>query len=379
MKRLLLLLFFIAASAGISRGQDIPLFSQKLTNAFIYNPAMAGQSFGSFTLSHRTNYAQVQGAPVNNFLSFQTPISGGRFGFGVNALQEKVNILDNNYVSGAFAYHLQLNNLSKLSMGAGIEYNMTRINDLSLVSDDAVLQRYNTGTGKPDFSFGMVYESRLFKAGLAANRLSTALFQQKGSQSLSNYYSAYVQGTLPVRGGADLIEPYVSFRKFSESNTTLDIGAYYTYDSKITAGAAMRNGAVFSGTVAYKLTKGLLVGYSREMILGSVGGFTGASNEITLRFDFSQKETPKKFNSDYKNSLSYRRKTLNTSGVKKTAGGRTPKQLSKAQRRVAAFSPNQRYQNVSKLSGGKKGSQKKISKPRKSSASRRKPAGRKRR
>jgi hypothetical protein len=187
-----------------------------------------------------------------------------------------------------------------------------------------------------------------------------------------------VQGTLPVRDGVDLIEPYVNFRKFSESNTTLDIGVYYTYNNKLTGGAAMRNGAVFSGTVAYKITKGILVGYSREMILGSVGGFAGSSDEFTLRIDFSQKETPKKFNADYKSSMSYRRKTLNTSGVKKTAGGHTPKQLSKAQKRVAAFSPNKRYQAVSQVSKGQKRQGKKVGSKGRKPPSRRKPSGRRR-
>jgi type IX secretion system PorP/SprF family membrane protein len=371
MKTRLPITFLLLIAAGVSYGQDIPLFSQKLTNSFLYNPAMAGQSSGSLTLSHRTNYAGVQGAPVDNFLSFQTPISNGRFGFGVNALQDRVNILDNNFASAAFAYHLQLNSLNRLSMGIGAEYNMTKLNDLSLVSDDNILQRYSTGTNKADFSFGLVYETRLFRAGLAANRLSSGLFQSKDTQTISNYYTAFVQGTLPVRGGADLLEPYVNFRKFSASNTTLDLGIYYTYDSKLVAGLAMRNGSTYSGTVGFHFTKNIMAGYSREMNLGSVGGFVGSTNEITFRFDFSQKETPKKFNNDYRSSLSYRRKTLNTSGVKKTAGGHTPKQLSKAQKRVAAFSPNRRYQNVSKLSSGRKKSYSKKRAPARRKPSRR--------
>jgi len=368
----LLIAVFCLFVTGMSMGQDIPLFSQKLTNSFLYNPSMAGISSGSLTLSHRTNYAGVQGAPVDNFLSFQTPFSNGRFGFGVNALQERVNILDNTFASAAFAYHLQFNSLNRLSVGVGTEYNITKLNDLSLVSDDNILQRYNnTGSGKADFSFGLVYETRLFRAGLAANRLSSGLFQSKGTQTLSNYYTAFVQGTLPLRGGVDLLEPYVNYRKFSASNTTLDIGVYYTYDSKLVAGLAVRNGSTYSGTVGFHFTKNIMAGYSREMNLSPVGGFVGSTNEITFRFDFSQKESPKKFNNDYRSSLSYRRKTLNTSGVKKTAGGHTPKQLSKAQKRVAAFSPNRRYQNVSKLSSGRKKSYSKKRTPAKRKPARR--------
>ena len=338
---------------------------------------MAGISSGSLTLSHRINYSKVQGAPTDDYLSFQTPIADGRFGFGVNAFQEKVNILNNTYIAGAFAYHLPLGQLGSLAMGVGAEYNLLKINDASIISDDVVLQRFSNANGKPDFSFGLTYQHRLFRVGIAANRLSTAWFQAKDQRILSNYYSSFFQGTIPVRGEADLFEPYISFRKFSETDQTFDIGAYYTFYDKVIAGAAMRNARIFSGTVAFKLTKNLLVGYSREMIVGSVAGFTGSTNEFTLRVDFSQKETAKKFKSDYKSALSYRRKTLNTSGVKKTAGGRTPKQLSKAQKRVAAFSPNKRYQNTSKLSHGQKAKKKPSSYSKKRKPS--KPKARKRR
>jgi Type IX secretion system membrane protein PorP/SprF len=168
-----------------------------------------------------------------------------------------------------------------------------------------------------------------------------------------------VQGMIPLREGQDLLEPYFAYRKLSESNQTFDVGLYYTYDNKITAGGAYRNGSVANLTLAYRLSKYLLVGYSREMILTPIGGFVGSSSEFTLRYDFNDQNYQKKFRQDYKQSISYRRKTLNTSSIKKTPGGRSPKQLHKAQKRVAAFSPNNRYQNMKKLSMGQKTSSRK--------------------
>ncbi len=38
--------------------QDIPLFSQKLSNSFIYNPAIAGQQYGSLTLAHQSSFSK---------------------------------------------------------------------------------------------------------------------------------------------------------------------------------------------------------------------------------------------------------------------------------------------------------------------------------
>ena len=49
MKRLIYLLLLLSSS--LSYGQDIPLYTQKLTNSVIYNPAIAGHTFGSLTYS----------------------------------------------------------------------------------------------------------------------------------------------------------------------------------------------------------------------------------------------------------------------------------------------------------------------------------------
>ena len=340
--------------------QDIPLFSQKLTNSFIYNPSFAGLGFGSFTFSHRRNYSGVQGAPVNNFLSLHTPFVGGRFGIGVNVFQEDVNILKNTYASAAFAYHISFSKYSKLSFGISGELNTLRLNGAEVnfeqVSQDLVLDNLRTGKNNSyDFSFGTSYANQYFKLGVALNRIGTAWLKPDSTRLLSNYYSGFAQGNIRLRGDQDLLEPYVAYRKFSETNNTWDAGIYYTYNDKISAGAAARKGGVYNFTLAYHVSKNLMIGYSREMLTQGIGGFVGASNEFTIRLDFNNQASKVKFRDDYKSALSYRRKTLSTSASRRTtSGGRTPKQLHKAQKRVAAFSPNRRYQNTAKLSHGKK-------------------------
>jgi type IX secretion system PorP/SprF family membrane protein len=285
--------------------------------------------------------------------------------------QEEVAILKNTYYSAAFAYHLPFNKFSRLSMGVGAEFNQLRFDynpaTDPYITNDFTYQRYANGAGKPDFSFGLSYQNRFFKMGVAANRLATAWLEPIDKKQLSNYYTGFIQGTIPIRGGEDLLEPYFAFRKFSETNDTYDVGLYYTYNNKITAGAATRAGSVMNFTLAYRLSKYLLVGYSNEIITSPVGGFTGTSNEFTLRYDFNDQNYQKRFSADYKQALAYRRKALTTASIRRTPGGHTPKQLAKAQKRVAAFSPSSRYQNTKKLSMGKKVSSRKNIKKRKPS------------
>ncbi|MBX2962006.1 MAG: PorP/SprF family type IX secretion system membrane protein [Cyclobacteriaceae bacterium] len=353
MKKTLLIIFLCSLLSLSVVAQDIPLFTQKLTNSFIYNPALAGHTFGSLTYSYRQNYSNVPGAPQNHFLSMHTPFAKHKFGTGINMFQEDVNFIRNTYVSTAFAYHLRFSNYNILSMGVSGEYNISRLNGTSNTTafeTDPVLLQLQNGEPTFDYSFGVHYQTRYAKAGFAINRLSTAWINQEGT-NLSNYHSGYVQGMIPVRGGEDLLEPYMAYRRFSETNDTYDIGLYYTFNNKILGGAAFRKGNVFNATLGFKPSKHLLIGYSREMITSSIGGFVGAANEITLRFDFNDQSYQERFRSDYKNSMAYRRKTLSPAAK---YSARNPKQLSSKQKKLKPYSPNNRYQSVKKLSMNQK-------------------------
>ena len=362
MTKILQTLFLIATLSHTATAQDIPLFSQKLTNSFIYNPALAGHTLGSVTYAYRQNYSNVQGAPQNHFISMHAPFANHKMGVGLNLFQEDVNFIRNTYASVAGAYHLHFNKYNILSLGVSGEYNITQVNGISNTlnfEQDPVLTQLQNGEPNYDFSFGANYQTRYVKAGFALNRMSTSWIKKETS-NLSNYFSGYAQGMIPIRGGDDMLEPYVAFRKFSESNDTYDLGLYYTYNNKIIAGAAMRKGNVVNGSLGFKFSKYLLVGYAREMIMGSVGGFVGAANEITLRLDFNDETYKERFRADYKNAISYRRKTLSSSGK---VSSQNVKQSNNKQKKLAPYSPNSRYQNVKKLSmsNKKKSSSRKFS------------------
>jgi type IX secretion system PorP/SprF family membrane protein len=352
MKRpLLAILIFLICAPTTLIAQDIPLFSQKLTNSFVFNPALAGHTFGSATYSFKQNYSKVEGAPQNHFLSIHTPIANHRFGVGGSIFQEDVTFLRNTYASAAFAYHLALNSLNTFSMGISAEYNSIGANgvpNFNYTGNDQALNEVMAGRSNNfDFSFGVNYQNRFMKVGLAANRLSAG-WLNKDNSTLSYYYSGFVQGLIPLRGGEDLLEPYAAYQKLSEVNNTISGGLYYTYNNLITIGGAYRTGNVISGTLGFRLSKYVMLGYSREMITGNIGGFVGAANEFTIRFDFNDQSYKERFRSDYKSAVSYRRKTL--SGPTGKAGARSPKQIRKKQKKLAPFSPNKRYQNMKKLS-----------------------------
>jgi type IX secretion system PorP/SprF family membrane protein len=297
------LLILLATSAGYA--QDIPLFSQKLTQSFLYNPALAGHSHGSVTYAYRSAFARVEGSNRSNYLSFQAPLRQHTFGVGANIFTEKINFLSNTYASLALAYHLELGNDQLLSAGLAGEYNFLRPDYDRIVGDvtDNMLKMLDEGDmDKPDVSFGLHYSHPYFKIGLAANRLVTSFSNDSQTNMLSQYITAQASGHIPLRYDKDVLEPVFVYRKFSSISSTFDLGFYYTYNNLVILGSSARMGIINEfasvenkGIDIVNLTAGLrvagqvLVGFSYDIYNNSAAPL-GNSSEITLRYDFANTE-----------------------------------------------------------------------------------------
>lgn len=310
------LLLFALPYAGQS--QDIPIYSQKLTNSFIFNPAVAGSQFGSLTLSHRRFWSGIEDAPSSNLLSFHVPFAYHRFGTGVNVFQENIGIYDRVYASGAFAFHIPFTEETALSMGVSAEYNYLRTNtnriDVVDVSDE-ILFGNNLNTSSVDFSFGLNYRTRFFDIGGSANRLSSGFGLSDESNQLSGFFTGYLRGKLPIAGGRDLIEPMVTYRHWSAESNQTDIGLFYTFNNIITVGGGYRSSNQLSATAAIRIMDKFMVGYSYETFNGEFRSALGNSSEITLRIDLNDERVHSR--TGYKNSrristasLAFRRKSL---------------------------------------------------------------------
>jgi type IX secretion system PorP/SprF family membrane protein len=347
MKKLYTLILSVLTVCAV-QAQDIPLFTQKLTNSFIYNPAVAGHNVGSLTYSYRMSYAGVSNGPKSQFVSAHAPIAGHRVGIGINAYQEDINFIKNTYLSAAFSYHLRMGKYSSLSFGVSGEYNFMALsqNSNSDLLDPEYLNLASGNVNDYDFSFGMLFQNRFVKAGVAANRLATAWIKDENQYVLSNYYSGFLQGMIPIRSGNDMLEPSLTYRKFSETNSVLDLGLYYTCNNLFMLGGAVRQGNIGSVSAGVNIGPKLFIGYTRDMFFGEMKGFAGATNEFTLRFDFNKYDYRASFSDNYKQALALRRKTMSTN----RPGTRSPGQMHRQQKKLSSFSPNKRYQNVKKLS-----------------------------
>jgi len=282
---ILLLVLFLAGHK--TRSQDLPLFSQKLTNSFMYNPSVAGSELGSVTLSSRTYWWGTQGAPFTNFLSAHMPFDYQKMGVGVNLVSERIGVYNNLYANGAYAYHLRFSEDMLLSMGLSAEYIFMSINERrlnALHTADPLLTEYNT-RHNVDFSFGTSFRYRFLKVGLSSNRLATALRLTGDNSLLTQYYTGFLNAELPL-SRAHKIEPTFVYRRLTDLADKWEAGMYYSFKDAIILGGSYSAGGMIHATAGLRFKDRFLVGYSFEMFsIGGVQREIGGTNEITLRMD----------------------------------------------------------------------------------------------
>ncbi|MDH5603738.1 MAG: PorP/SprF family type IX secretion system membrane protein [Cyclobacteriaceae bacterium] len=340
--------------ASLAGAQDLPLFSQKLTNSFMYNPSVAGNGLGSVTLSSRTYWNGTQDAPRTHFLSVHTPFDYQKMGVGLNLVSESIGAYNNLYTNAGYAYHLQLNEEMMLSMGLSAEYtflslsnNRSDPHDL----DDPLLSQYETRHNL-DFAAGVSFRYKFIKLGASSNRLATALNISGTNSLLTQYYTGFINLEFPITP-VHKIEPTFAYRKLTKEADKWDAGLYYSFKDAIILGASYSAGGLIHATAGLRFKDRYLVGYSFEMFsAGQLQRQIGGTNEITLRMDFrddSYYRNTRNSQQVLEKSIAFKRKTLSTSKFKPRPTSASSSRFQKKLKRNYIKNPNYRVESSDKL------------------------------
>jgi len=94
-------------------------------NTININPAYAGSRgvLSVFGL-HRTQWVGLDGAPVTNTVSINTPINGTNIGMGLSFVNDRIGPTDENAISADISYTVKTSETFKLSFGIKATANM---------------------------------------------------------------------------------------------------------------------------------------------------------------------------------------------------------------------------------------------------------------
>ena len=291
------LIVILVCLAALTKAQQLPMYSQYLTNDFILNPAIAGSKpYFPIQINSRTQWSGLGTiAPKTNTLSYHMPVAYDAIGIGAIVIQDETGPYSQIGVTLSFAYHIQLDedDVTRLSLGLSglVTQHTLNQDDLTFHNPDPEFQ----GTYSkmvPDASFGAYLYSKNFSLSASAHQLFESTFKESvqdifGDNSQVRHYFAHASYRIDIH--SDLaIEPSLLVKSTEVSPTQLDVNATVIIDNNYWAGLSLRSSE--SLVVLAGLNMGsLFLSYSYDYGISSLSSVASGSHEISLGFNINDK------------------------------------------------------------------------------------------
>lgn len=286
-----IILIALLLSQVLSFSQQDSQYTQYMYNTVNVNPAYAGsrETFNVFLL-HRNQWVGLDGAPVTNNVSLNTPLGDSNFGLGFSVVNDKIGPATENQISADLAYFIQVSENYKLSLGMKGTANLFNldVNKLNIYDqNDPQFQNLNNQF-TPNVGAGVYLFSENTYFGVSVpNLFETKHYDDNDIAITRERMHYYVIG-----GHVFEINPNLKFKpafltKIVEgAPLQADITANFLINDKLTLGAAYKWSAAVSGLVGFQISDSWFIGYGYDMETTKLSNYNSGSHEIFLRYEF---------------------------------------------------------------------------------------------
>ena len=273
----------------VSYAQQDAQFSQYMYNTININPAYAGSrgALSIFAL-HRTQWVGLDGAPVTNAVSVNTPINDSNLGLGISIINDKIGPTHESTISADLSYTIPTSETFKLSFGIKATANLfdLDVTQLNPVDDDPSLHDYNNKFS-PNIGAGIYYHSDKGYVGLSvpnfieSNRYDdneVRIFKEK-----INYY--LIGGYVFDLNELVKFKPAFLTKMVYGAPLQVDVSGNFMFNNKFMVGIAYRWSAALSGMVGFQVSDSLYIGYGYDRETTNLKNYNSGSHEIFLRYE----------------------------------------------------------------------------------------------
>jgi type IX secretion system PorP/SprF family membrane protein len=277
-------------TAAISHAQQDAQFTQYMYNTININPAYAG-SRGAMSIFglHRTQWVGLDGAPVTNALSLNTPLNESNLGIGLSFINDRIGPTVENTISADVSYTVQASENYKLSFGVKATGNFFNVDAGKLNSDPTVVDKslVNYSKFSPNIGAGVYLHSDKSYIGISVpnfietnryNDNEVAIFKER-----INYY--LIAGHVFDLNSDIKFKPALLTKVVEGAPLQVDVSANFMLYEKFVLGAAYRWDAAVSALAGFQVTDGLYIGYGYDMDTTNLNNYNSGSHEIFLRYE----------------------------------------------------------------------------------------------
>lgn len=281
--------FALMFTVFVSYAQQDAQFTQYMYNTININPAYAGSrgALSIFAL-HRTQWVGLDGAPVTNAASVNTPLNQSNLGLGVSIINDKIGPTTENTIAADLSYTVPTSETFKLSFGIKATANIFNldVNRLNPVDDDPSLRDFNNKF-TPNFGAGVYLHSDKAYVGFSvpnfieSNRYDdneVAIFKEK-----INYY--LIAGYVFDLNTSVKFKPALLTKIVEGAPLQVDVSGNFMFNDKFVVGLAYRWSAAVSAMVGFQVTDGMYIGYGYDHETTRLNNYNSGSHEIFLRYE----------------------------------------------------------------------------------------------
>lgn len=279
----------------LNYAQQDAQFTQYMYNTININPAYAGSrgALSVFAL-HRTQWVGLDGAPVTNTVSMNTPFNESNLGLGISIINDKIGPTQENTISADISYSIPTSENFKLAFGMKATANLFSldINKLNPVDTDPSLQNFNNKF-TPNIGAGIYFHSNKAYVGFSIpNFIETNRYNANEVAIFKEKINYYLIGGYVFDLTSDIqFKPTGLVKMVQGAPIQIDISGNLMFMEKLTIGIAYRWSAALSGMVGFQISDGLHIGYGYDLETTHLDQYNSGSHEIFLRYELFKNNT----------------------------------------------------------------------------------------
>lgn len=305
-----ILIVAVLLGSVTAKAQQLPLISNYLNTAYLFNPAYSGiDGKTEITVLNRRQWTDVQGSPETQFMSFNGNQNDLKFGYSGYAFNDVTDIVSRSGFYGSYAWHVKFSEENSLSLGMGAGYVNNTINIAGIrVQDelDPVLySQLNRGTFDLNFGFNLKFGD--FNIGAAVPNLLAPAIDFSDNYIISPFQYQYMrhfvvntQYDVQMQKGLMTLSPYLTVRANQVTIPQIDAGLMFNHNEYFFVGAAYRSSYAVTGNAGVHLTENITMGYAYDFSLNTYGFALGNSHEFMLRYSFGESKKDKRLENEIK-------------------------------------------------------------------------------
>jgi type IX secretion system PorP/SprF family membrane protein len=294
--RIATLALLIISGPLYSIGQQDPMYTQYIFNLQTVNPAYAGswQTMGFLALT-RLQWVGINGHPVTQTFSFQTPLSTQNVGIGFDVVHDQLGSERRIIVNLDYSYRVMLNDITSLRFG--IKGGFTNYNnDISSLdpgpvgSGDPALMGVVENKFMPNVGFGMFLSSPKYYLSLSIPRLVQNSFEENSGNfsKMSEVRQFYFAGGLVFNISDNVkFKPTFMTKAVVGSPFQYDISANFLLAEKFWIGGMYRSGDAYGAIVQWIINNRFRIGYAADFTFTDLKSYNQGVHEVMISYEIA--------------------------------------------------------------------------------------------